>query len=79
MVCALSIDLQTILSLQYKFAPDLIMLDAYETVESWMATNKLNPMKLIPAMMRYASEPHAKYEELLFYFLFRMLMFEMEC
>ncbi|KAI8004501.1 Vacuolar sorting protein 18 [Camellia lanceoleosa] len=34
-----------------KFAPDLIMLDAYETVE-----------KLIPAMMRYSSEPHAKNE-----------------
>ncbi|XP_042472563.1 vacuolar sorting protein 18-like [Zingiber officinale] len=50
------------IDLQYKFAPDLIMLDAYETVESWMATNKLNPMKLIPAMMRYASEPHAKNE-----------------
>ncbi|PKU85899.1 vacuolar sorting protein 18 isoform X1 [Dendrobium catenatum] len=48
--------------LQYKFAPDLIMLDAYETVESWMTTNKLNPRKLIPAMMRYTSEPHAKNE-----------------
>lgn len=48
------------LFLQYKFAPDLIMLDAYETVESWMATNNLNPRKLIPAMMRYSSEPHAK-------------------
>lgn len=47
--------------LQYKFAPDLIMLDAYETVESWMTTNKLNPRKLIPAMMRYASEPHTQY------------------
>lgn len=50
------------LDLQYKFAPDLIMLDAYETVESWMATNNLNPRKLIPAMMRYSSEPHAKNE-----------------
>ncbi|KAF3437477.1 hypothetical protein FNV43_RR20230 [Rhamnella rubrinervis] len=50
------------LDLQYKFAPDLIMLDAYETVESWMTTNKLNPRKLIPAMMRYSSEPHAKNE-----------------
>ncbi|OWM78615.1 hypothetical protein CDL15_Pgr002786 [Punica granatum] len=48
--------------LQYKFAPDLIMLDAYETVESWMATKNLNPRKLIPAMMRYSSEPHAKNE-----------------
>uniref|UniRef100_A0A0E0LRW0 RING-type domain-containing protein n=1 Tax=Oryza punctata TaxID=4537 RepID=A0A0E0LRW0_ORYPU len=49
--------------IQYKFAPDLIMLDAYETVESWMmARNKLNPGKLIPAMMRYVSEPHAKNE-----------------
>lgn len=39
------------------------MLDAYETVESWMmARNKLNPGKLIPAMMRYVSEPHAKYD-----------------
>ncbi|KAK1305276.1 hypothetical protein QJS10_CPB11g01003 [Acorus calamus] len=47
--------------LQYKFAPDLIMLDAYETVEAWMATN-LNPRMLIPAMMRYSSEPHAKNE-----------------
>lgn len=50
-----------ILHLQYKFAPDLIMLDAYEAVESWMATNNLNPRKLIPAMMRYSSEPHARY------------------
>lgn len=50
-----------ILHLQYKFAPDLIMLDAYEAVESWMTTNNLNPRKLIPAMMRYSSEPHARY------------------
>lgn len=48
------------LIVQYKFAPDLIMLDAYETVESWMMTKDLNPRKLIPAMMRYSSEPHAK-------------------
>ncbi|XP_022148071.1 vacuolar protein sorting-associated protein 18 homolog [Momordica charantia] len=48
--------------LQYKFAPELIMLDAYETVESWMITNNLNPRKLIPAMMRYSGEPHAKNE-----------------
>ncbi|KAF3340737.1 vacuolar protein sorting-associated protein 18 [Carex littledalei] len=49
--------------LQYKFAPDLIMLDAYETVESWMmARSMLNPRKLIPAMMRYTNEPHAKNE-----------------
>lgn len=48
--------------LQYKFAPGLIMLDAYETVESWMTTKDLNPRKLIPAMMRYSSEPHAKNE-----------------
>ncbi|XP_042039227.1 vacuolar sorting protein 18-like isoform X1 [Salvia splendens] len=48
--------------LQYKFAPDLIMLDAYETVESWMTKKDLNPRKLIPAMMRYSSEPHAKNE-----------------
>ncbi|TQD78889.1 hypothetical protein C1H46_035547 [Malus baccata] len=47
---------------QYKFAPDLIMLDAYEAVESWMTTNNLNPRKLIPAMMRYSSEPHARNE-----------------
>lgn len=46
--------------MQYKFAPGLIMLDAYETVESWMTTKDLNPRKLIPAMMRYSSEPHAK-------------------
>lgn len=51
---------------QYKFAPDLIMLDAYETVESWMTTDKLNPRKLIPTMMRYASEPHAKWDALFF-------------
>ncbi|KAM7275887.1 hypothetical protein ACFE04_017753 [Oxalis oulophora] len=50
------------IELQYKFAPDLIMLDAYETVESWMITDNLNPRKLIPAMMRYSSEPHAKNE-----------------
>ncbi|GAB2262904.1 hypothetical protein Droror1_Dr00003901 [Drosera rotundifolia] len=50
------------LDLQYKFAPDLIILDAYETVESWMTNNNLNPRKLIPAMMRYSSEPHAKNE-----------------
>ncbi|KAK4489030.1 hypothetical protein RD792_004822 [Penstemon davidsonii] len=50
------------LLVQYKFAPDLIMLDAYETVESWMTTKDLNPRKLIPAMMRYSSEPHAKNE-----------------
>ncbi|XVF01906.1 hypothetical protein REPUB_Repub04eG0129400 [Reevesia pubescens] len=50
------------IDLQYKFAPDLITLDAYETVESWMASNNLNPRKLIPAMMRYSSEPHAKNE-----------------
>ncbi|XP_021283563.1 vacuolar protein sorting-associated protein 18 homolog [Herrania umbratica] len=50
------------IDLQYKFAPDLITLDAYETVESWMASNSLNPRKLIPAMMRYSSEPHAKNE-----------------
>lgn len=59
--------------LQYKFAPDLIMLDAYETVESWMiARNKLNPGKLIPAMMRYVSEPHAKYD--LAYTLFPLII-----
>uniref|UniRef100_A0A1D1YN30 Vacuolar protein sorting-associated protein 18 n=1 Tax=Anthurium amnicola TaxID=1678845 RepID=A0A1D1YN30_9ARAE len=50
------------IDLQYKFSPDLIMLDAYETVESWMTTNNLNPRKLIPAMMRYSNEPHAKNE-----------------
>ncbi|XP_038693939.1 vacuolar sorting protein 18 [Tripterygium wilfordii] len=50
------------IDLQYKFAPDLIILDAYETVESWMTNNNLNPRKLIPAMMRYSSEPHAKNE-----------------
>ncbi|XAR55456.1 hypothetical protein NMG60_11035527 [Bertholletia excelsa] len=50
------------IDLQYKFAPDLIMLDAYETVEWWMITKNLNPRKLIPAMMRYSSEPHAKNE-----------------
>ncbi|CAL5381364.1 unnamed protein product [Camellia sinensis] len=48
------------IDLQYKFSPHLIMLDAYETVESWMTTKRLNPRKLILAMMRYSSEPHAK-------------------
>ncbi|XP_078436870.1 zinc ion binding protein isoform X2 [Wolffia australiana] len=48
--------------LQYKFAPDLIMLDAYETIEAWMTTANLNPRRLIPAMMRYSNEPHAKNE-----------------
>ncbi|GKB09695.1 FatB protein [Tanacetum coccineum] len=42
-----------------KFAPDLIMLDAYETVESWMTRKDFNPRKLIHAMMSYSSEPHA--------------------
>jgi hypothetical protein len=51
---------EIVFALQYKFAPDLIVLDAYETVESWMTTKNLNPRKLIPAMMRYSSEPHAK-------------------
>jgi hypothetical protein len=47
------------------------MLDAYETVESWMmARNTLNPGKLIPAMMRYVSEPHAKYDMCCTLFLF---------
>lgn len=36
------------------------MLDAYETVEAWMANKNLNPRRLITAMMRYSSEPHAK-------------------
>ncbi|CAA0195470.1 unnamed protein product [Arabidopsis thaliana] len=48
--------------LQYQFAPELIMLDAYETVESWMANKNLNPRRLITAMMRYSSGPHAKNE-----------------
>ncbi|CAH8391561.1 unnamed protein product [Eruca vesicaria subsp. sativa] len=48
--------------LQYKFAPELIMLDAYETVEAWMANKNLNPRRFITAMMRYSSEPHAKNE-----------------
>nr|GEX75983.1 vacuolar protein sorting-associated protein 18 homolog [Tanacetum cinerariifolium] len=46
--------------LWYKFAPDLIMLDAYETVESWMTRKELNPRKLIPAMMSYSSEPQSR-------------------
>lgn len=50
------------IDLQYKFAADLIMLDAYETVESWMIRKDLNPRKLIPAMMRYSSESHSKNE-----------------
>lgn len=48
--------------LQYKFAPDLIMLDPYETVEAWMVANNLNPRRLIPALMRYSSEPRTKDE-----------------
>ncbi|KAI8559167.1 hypothetical protein RHMOL_Rhmol04G0152200 [Rhododendron molle] len=50
------------ITLQFKFAPDLIMDDAYETVESWMTTKNLNPWKLIPAMMCYSSEPHVRNE-----------------
>jgi hypothetical protein len=51
------------------------MLDAYETVESWMiARSKLNPGKLIPAMMRYVSEPHAKYDTQTAYYLFCSLI-----
>ncbi|KAH9624516.1 hypothetical protein KSS87_014015 [Heliosperma pusillum] len=55
-------------NLQYKFAPDLVMLDAYETVESWMTRKDLNPRKLIPAMMlwcRSSSRPFtwAPFEE----------------
>lgn len=46
--------------LQYKFAPDLIMLDPYETVEFWMTTDNLNPRRLIPALMRYSSGPRSK-------------------
>ncbi|KAI5058038.1 hypothetical protein GOP47_0026208 [Adiantum capillus-veneris] len=48
--------------LQYKFAPDLIMLDPYETVEFWMTMENLNPRRLIPALMRYSSKPHSKDE-----------------
>eukprot|EP00250_Pteridium_aquilinum_P006787 c16631_g1_i1 orf=516-3560(-) len=48
--------------LQYKFAPDLIMLDPYETVEFWMTMDTLNPRQLIPALMRYSSKPHSKDE-----------------
>ncbi|KAG9152185.1 hypothetical protein Leryth_016372, partial [Lithospermum erythrorhizon] len=55
-------EILVLFTVQYKFAPDLIMLDAYETVESWMTTNNLNPRKLVPAMMRYSNEPHAKNE-----------------
>ena len=44
------------------------MLDAYETVESWMTTSNLNPRRLIPAMMRYSNEPHAKYSLQIFLF-----------
>lgn len=46
--------------LKYKFAPDLIMLDPYETVEFWMTSDSLNPRRLIPALMRYSSKPHPK-------------------
>ncbi|KAI5068926.1 hypothetical protein GOP47_0015227 [Adiantum capillus-veneris] len=48
--------------LQYKFSPDLIMLDPYETVEFWMTMENMNPRRLIPALMRYSSKPHAKGE-----------------
>ncbi|KAL3688498.1 hypothetical protein R1sor_014807 [Riccia sorocarpa] len=43
--------------LQYKFGPALIMLDPHATVESWMTASNLSPRRLIPALMRYASEP----------------------
>ncbi|GBG85889.1 hypothetical protein CBR_g40701 [Chara braunii] len=44
--------------LQYKFGPSLISLDPYETVEAWIsAGSNLNPRRLIPALMRYASTP----------------------
>ncbi|GLJ53997.1 hypothetical protein SUGI_1155000 [Cryptomeria japonica] len=36
--------------LQYKFAPDLIMLDPYEIVEPWMVASNSNPRRLIPAL-----------------------------
>ncbi|GKC13769.1 RNA-directed DNA polymerase, eukaryota, partial [Tanacetum coccineum] len=36
---------------KYKFAPDLIMLEAYETVESWMIRKDLDPRKLIPTII----------------------------
>ncbi|BBN08408.1 vacuolar protein sorting-associated protein 18 [Marchantia polymorpha subsp. ruderalis] len=44
--------------LQYKFGPALIMLDPHATVESWMTASSLSPRRLIPALMRYSSEPH---------------------
>ena len=48
--------------MQYKFAPSLIMLDPHETVEAWTTTGlNLNPRRLIPALMRYTSEPRPKY------------------
>ncbi|KAJ7548955.1 hypothetical protein O6H91_07G034600 [Diphasiastrum complanatum] len=48
--------------LQYKFAPALLMLDPYETVEFWMTCSDLNTRRLIPALMRYSNEPRAKDE-----------------
>ena len=48
--------------MQYKFAPALIMLDANETVDAWTATGvNLDPRQLIPALMRYSSEPRPMY------------------
>eukprot|EP00249_Psilotum_nudum_P014604 c24909_g1_i1 orf=639-3668(-) len=48
--------------LLYKFAPALMILDPYETVEYWMTASNLNPRRLIPALMRYSSEPHTQDE-----------------
>jgi hypothetical protein len=51
--------------LQYKFAPALIMLDPHGTVDAWTTTRlSLDPRRLIPALMRYSSEPHPKYASL---------------
>jgi len=53
---------QVIKSLQYKFAPALIMLDPHETVDAWTSTGlNLNPRQLIPALMRYSSERRPRY------------------
>lgn len=49
-------------SVQYKFAPALIMLDPHETVDAWTSTGlNLNPRQLIPALMRYSSERRPRY------------------
>ena len=49
-------------SVQYKFAPALIMLAPRETVDAWTSTGlNLNPRQLMPALMRYSSERRPRF------------------